>query len=201
MADANEKQMRYRRMILNLSNMIRPEEVQSMKFLCKDFIKAGQRDKIKDFLELITILEERKEISSEKIEFLNYLLENATKGRRDVFDAVHEYQPRDETVDAIPEYPAQRDYTNPELRQPIELLKRKLGRDWRFFVRNLGVDDFDIDNLADAYPRDVKEQIHRAIKIYLNEKRERSSKQDLIDACKKVKRMDLARKLEADDYN
>ncbi|XP_046366675.2 FAS-associated death domain protein-like [Haliotis rufescens] len=201
MGDTDQEQLRYRTMILSLNNMIKPEEVVSMKFLCQDFIKAAQRDKIKDFLELITILEERKKVSSEKIDFLTFLLNNATKGRRDVFDAVHEYQPQDEVMDATPEYPAQRDYSNPELRQPIDLLKRKLGRDWRFFVRQLGVDDVEIDNLADAFPRDVKEQIHRAIKIYLNEKRERSSKQDLIDACKKVRRMDLARKLEANEYN
>ena len=86
------------------------------------------------------------------------------------------------------------------MQKEINFLASRLAKDWRFFVRSLGVQEHEIDMVVENYPRDVREQINKAIWEWLYREQENAKKQHLTNALLDIRRKDLAHKLNTDDY-
>lgn len=85
-----------------------------------------------------------------------------------------------------------------DLRQEISVLCSSLGKDWKFFMRALGVSDDDIENVCSDY-RQMREKIHQTLLIWQQDQQQSASRAKLVEACRhqSVKRLDLAQKLES----
>lgn len=70
-------------------------------------------------------------------------------------------------------------------------------RKWRNLVRTLGVTDADIDQLAEQYPTDVREQIHRALFLWLSRSGTQASYAVLTDALRNCELQLLADNLDS----
>jgi len=92
-------------------------------------------------------------------------------------------------------------YDGPDLSREIRFLTQSLGRDWRFYVRALGVREEDIENINCEY-HSVREKIYQCILQWQLQEQQGASKYRLIDALRdsSVQRNDLASTLEEGSY-
>ncbi|XP_078039247.1 fas-associated death domain protein [Augochlora pura] len=67
----------------------------------------------------------------------------------------------------------------------------KIGRSWRDTVRYLGVPEYQIDNIQNKYPLDMKEQSYKALRLYISEYCIGDWKLKLIHALERARRRDL----------
>ncbi|CAG2221198.1 FADD [Mytilus edulis] len=88
------------------------------------------------------------------------------------------------------------------LRPEFNFLMKNLSREWRFYLRALGMSDSDVDIVETDYPRSLRDQIYQALVMWAKENKERATKTELIRALKdgSVERFDLASKLEKGNY-
>ncbi|XP_041362799.1 FAS-associated death domain protein-like isoform X2 [Gigantopelta aegis] len=197
------KDLKFRTVLTDLGDMLAPSELEKMKYYCKNHLKAIDRDKIDTAIMLWSKLEERKLIGPDNLGFLKQMLKTCTSGRQDVLDVLMKYAPGEdvEMIDARPENVQQRrEYRGPDLTREVKFLTNHLAKDWRFFVRSLGVQEDDIDMVVENYPRNVREQINQAIWIWLYKEQENARKQHFTNALLDVRRRDLAHKLNTNDY-
>ncbi|VDI34998.1 FAS-associated death domain protein [Mytilus galloprovincialis] len=88
------------------------------------------------------------------------------------------------------------------LRPEFNFLMKNLSREWRFYLRALGMSDSDVDIVETDYPRSLRDQIYQALVMWAKENKERATKTELIRALRdgSVERFDLASKLEKGNY-
>lgn len=84
------------------------------------------------------------------------------------------------------------------MRAEINILVANLGRDWKFYMRALGLHDDDIEAVCNDF-NSMREKIYQCLSQWLQDQQQSASRQKLIDACRhtSVQRMDLAAKLES----
>ncbi|XP_076459209.1 FAS-associated death domain protein-like [Babylonia areolata] len=180
----------YRDMLISLDKLISPQELSAMKFYCKD---AGIGEKnmkgIQTSLDLWGKLEERKLLARDDFRFLKKLLSTCTDNRRDVIDVVEQFESsplHSNVANQNGSIAGQED-----LRKEIGFLMDNLGRDWKFFMRALGVTEAKLEMCIDSHPRNVKEQIHMAF----SECSSGLKKTNILKALKDVSRNDLHHKI------
>lgn len=89
----NQRELAYRKMLINLDKLITPKELQLMKFQSK-VAGIGDRnlDKIKEPLDLWGKLEERGVLGIDNLSFLKDSLASCCDNRRDVVDVVLQFE-------------------------------------------------------------------------------------------------------------
>ncbi|KAK3607142.1 hypothetical protein CHS0354_034298 [Potamilus streckersoni] len=95
----------------------------------------------------------------------------------------------------------QQKYTGQDLSKEINFLTRNLGRNWRFFMRALGVDDTVIEHVEGQY-RSVRDQIYYCMQEWIQDQKQGATKDRIIKALRdsSVERNDLAADLEQGHY-
>ncbi|WAQ97451.1 hypothetical protein MAR_030141 [Mya arenaria] len=88
-------------------------------------------------------------------------------------------------------------YNGPDLSEETDFLTNNLGRDWKFYMRALGIHDNDIDSVSHDYTS-MRERIRQCLLLWQQEQQQNANRIKLINACKhsSVRRMDLACKIE-----
>ncbi|XP_052069935.1 FAS-associated death domain protein-like [Mytilus californianus] len=88
------------------------------------------------------------------------------------------------------------------LRSEFNFLTKNLSREWRFYLRALGMADADVDIVETDYPRSLRDQIYQSLVMWVKEYKDKATKAELIRALKdgSVERFDLASKLEKGNY-
>ncbi|KAK3092022.1 hypothetical protein FSP39_024501 [Pinctada imbricata] len=79
-------------MLLQLSKSLNDEDLENMKFLCKDMIKKREREKITTPIELWEQLETREKLGPQNLTFLKTLLANSCDGKLDLRRIVENYE-------------------------------------------------------------------------------------------------------------
>ncbi|KAK7507182.1 hypothetical protein BaRGS_00001117 [Batillaria attramentaria] len=192
MAGMDPAALGYRQMLVKLDQMIRPDELARMKMFCKDFIGTKNRDKIQSGTDLFEKLEERNYLSRSNLTFLKRILAECTDGRQDVQKIVADFEThgyRNVTNGNLGRQGQQQE----DLSAEIRFLVNNLGRDWKFFMRSLGVTDAVLEMCVDSHPRNVREQIQMAFKEWQDDGK--ADKNSMLRALKEVHRNDLHQKL------
>lgn len=238
-AESSGENPDFRGMLVQLANLLKKEDLEAMKYMCKD--KIGRRDlsQISTFYELCDNLESRDMLDNNNVEFLQKLLNHCCSGRKDVLHILENYTnspkmmrngsgpTRTPIVQSVPVNgqqqivyvavqglpghqmsPSSASYSKPtfeykHIEREINFLTRKLGREWRFFMRTLGVSDYDMADMEQQHPRNMREQIHGCFVIWVQQNRGDVNKKMLIKALMdiSVERFDLAASLEDNDYS
>ncbi|KAL3875400.1 hypothetical protein ACJMK2_033349 [Sinanodonta woodiana] len=99
------------------------------------------------------------------------------------------------------DYAKQQTGNKTDLSKEINFLTRNLGRNWRFFMRALGVDDTVIEHVEGQY-RTVRDQIYYCMQEWIQDQKQGATKERIIQALRdsSVERNDLAAGLELGDY-
>ena len=93
MATINQRELEYRKMLINLDKLITQRELSAMKFQSKAVgIGVKNLDKIEAPLDLWGRLEERGALGIDNLTFLKDLLKSCTDNRCDVFDVVTQFE-------------------------------------------------------------------------------------------------------------
>nr|QNL15271.1 FAS-associated death domain protein-like protein [Littorina littorea] len=187
MANINPREIAYRQMLINLNKLITAQELSVMKFQCKVAgIGDRNRDKIQSTLDLWEKLEERKLLGIDNLAFLKQLLEGCTDNRRDVLDVVSQFE-KYRHADVHDGRSGGQEDVNKE----VNFLVENLGRDWKFFMRALGLKESSLEMCVESHPRNVREQIHMAFSEWRRDGKQKKS--EIIRALKEVHRNDLLR--------
>ena len=80
----------YRNMLLTLSRELSPDELERMKFYCKEHITRRQSEDITDAVKLWAVLEERCLLGRDNLEFLKNLL--GSNHREDLLKIVEDFE-------------------------------------------------------------------------------------------------------------
>lgn len=87
-----------------------------------------------------------------------------------------------------------------ELKREVDFIVRNIGRDWRQFVRALGVSEADIDYVSEQYPRDLREKVRQTLLMWQAQNPETASKQALIKGLKLCERNDMVHQMLGGQY-
>ena len=83
-----------------------------------------------------------------------------------------------------------------DLREEIHYLVDNLGRDWKFFMRALGLKEAKLETCIDSHPRNVREQTHMAFSEWKADcSPNTGNRADILRALKEIRRNDLHRAL------
>ncbi|CAG5121212.1 unnamed protein product [Candidula unifasciata] len=197
-----EDSRRHKQMIIKLGRLIKTDELNTLKFLCKDIIPAKLREKITTTEALFEALEERRKVLPGDQTFLRELLQDGLQGRVDVLEVVEEYERGglcSPDVDSVRFSGLQiEDFT-----QEVQFLKDNIGREYKSFLRRLGVKECHIDQKEIEYPRNIQEIIHQCIRQWIHDHRDWQRDQVLeavVKVLRKERRNDLAATFEAREF-
>ncbi|KAJ8318197.1 hypothetical protein KUTeg_003288 [Tegillarca granosa] len=70
------------------------------------------------------------------------------------------------------------------MKREIDILTQQLGREWRFFMRALGVSDREMVDIEEDCPRNMREQIYRCLVLWVSDDRHNPSKDKIINALR-----------------
>ncbi|KAH9505255.1 hypothetical protein Btru_059065 [Bulinus truncatus] len=201
----------FRAMIVLLKTKITDSELDSMKFLCKDFIPGRIRDGLDNPLKLFEALEERNKLSATNLSFLKDLLRTACNKREDVLQIVDNFERgnaranmcerrntrvNNQHIHLATDFDA-RPTQESGLKEVFGVLENSLGREALHFLRRLGIEDDVLERLRADFPRDTKEVIHRALRHWEDVERPNADVNRIKEALKKENRNDLVDKIES----
>lgn len=167
------EQRSFRELLIDLSDRISSDELETLKFYCSGFVLTARREDIVTPVQLWEAVMEKGRMSSSDTTFLQELIIKAIH-RNDLLDRVIQYTNR---VVHVP--------TQPALIREFKFVADNVNlRKWRDLVRTLGITDADIDRLAEQYPTNVREQIHHALLLWESRSGTRASRAVLKDALR-----------------
>lgn len=189
-------------MLVSLSKLLKDDEFRTMKFLCSEFIKKREMESVESIMDLWENLESKEKIAPNNLTFLKDLLNNACNGRQDVFRIIQEYENNSRNPEVLAHRqnpailnqhtgstPAYMQKSSPVInlrgmKREIDILTQQLGREWRFFMRALGVSDREMVDIEEDCPRNMREQIYRCLVLWVSDDRHNPSKDKIINALR-----------------
>ncbi|XP_060075220.1 fas-associated death domain protein-like [Ylistrum balloti] len=223
----------FRGTLVRLSNLLKKDDLEAMKYMCKDVIGKRDLSKIESFFELCDNLESRDMLDSTNVTFLHNLLSSCCSGRKDILHVLESYTVPNNRINngkvpnntqnvqlypvnvstpqqtvyvpvtAVSSHQVAQTYDYKDVEKEINYLTRKLGREWRFFMRALGISDNDMAEMELQHPRNMREQIHGCFVIWSQQNRGLVNKNMLMTALMdaSVERYDLSADLEDGDFS
>lgn len=88
--------------------------------------------------------------------------------------------------------------TNVEYMKEINFLTKNLGREWRFFMRTLGVTDGDMMSVEQDHPRSLRDQIYQCLVLWISNNGGQFDRGRVVAALRDsaVERYDLAGRIQ-----
>ncbi|KAM5138055.1 FAS-associated death domain protein [Mantella aurantiaca] len=181
-------------LLLKISDKLSDDELRDMKFLCKDKIPKKKMETITKPTDLFTKLMEMTEISKDNPSFLIELLQRIH--RDDLTQEVKEFQTPLSKEETSVEEEADED----QLGQAFDIICENVAKEWKMLMRNLGVTDSTMEQVAYANPYNLREQIRQCLREWKKKKRENANVSALIKALEKS-RLKLVAERISDELN
>jgi FAS-associated death domain protein len=160
----------FRSMLIDIGERIVKNELDTMKYYCRDFVPMGRLETIESAINLWEALEEKGKLGPRNIEFLRELVGKALN-RVDLLGRIAEYDKLHlGGTNSIQTEVHQQDncFIDPGLQQQVNFVAERVNiKKWRPLARTLRLLDSDIDCLSQQHPTDVREQIRRALLLWM----------------------------------
>lgn len=162
----------------DISQNLSQEELDSMKFLCKDIGKR-RLEKLSSGLQLFQALEEQDKLSKEDTQFLAKLLSNIK--RSDLEKKLAAFHRggghlQQSTCEVGP--------NSHDLNVAIDTISDNIGKDWRNLARKLRITEAQLQHIEYNYPHDMKRQIESALTEWQRNKGSDASVDNLVAALR-----------------
>ncbi|NXC66661.1 FADD protein, partial [Anhinga anhinga] len=164
-------------LLLSFSQRLSANELTSLKFLCRDKIGKRKLEAVQSGMELFNILLEQQLIASNKVSFLEGLLENIK--REDLVLQLKQFV-EDGKVKSPDDLPDVHE-------RPIEVICENVGRDWKMLMRKLGMSEVKMERIVAANPFNLQEQLVQSLREWQNWKGKDAKVLDLIKALRACK--------------
>ncbi|CAL1590380.1 unnamed protein product [Knipowitschia caucasica] len=138
-----DSSLEFNALLLRLSSALSAEQLESLKFLCKDHVGKRDLEKCSTGIKLFQILTERAKLGPDNRELLGRMLSEVRPDLRDqLLGSCRTEDPGE-----------QRD----ELDAATEVLAENLGNQWRKLGRKLGLSEVKLSSISRAHPVDLEE--------------------------------------------
>ncbi|AWP02140.1 putative FAS-associated death domain protein-like [Scophthalmus maximus] len=161
--------LQFNSVLLEISNQLSGDELDKMKFLCRDKIGKKDMEKISSGVRLFQLLTERGELGAEKPEFLSKCLEHIR--RRDLADMLQSF----ESPCGIGSHPD---------REETEVIAENLGKMWRKLGRKLGLNEVKLESIYRRHPTDLEETVVELLKDWRKSRGAEAQTNELLKALR-----------------
>ncbi|NXH21835.1 FADD protein, partial [Bucco capensis] len=165
---------KFLKLLHQFSQRLSESEVSSLKFLCTGKIGKRKLESVQAAKDLFTILLEQQDITRDNVTFLEELLKDIK--RYDLLSELKQFVEEGE-VSAPDEQPDVHE-------QPIEVISKNMGRDWKMLMRKLDLSEAQMDEIVDANPRSLREQSVQSLRMWQKGKGKDAKVADLIKALR-----------------
>ncbi|KAG7481665.1 FAS-associated death domain protein [Solea senegalensis] len=160
--------------LLEISNQLPSDQLEKMKFLCKDKIGKKDLEKITGALKLFQILAERGELTDDKTGFLSELLKGIN--RHDLSEKLDKFHSGCGHTDNEPE--------KVQLDIATEVIAENLGRGWRKLGRKLGLSDVKLESIHKRHPTELEETVVELLKEWRKSRGAEARTEELLNALR-----------------
>ncbi|NXS46306.1 FADD protein, partial [Balaeniceps rex] len=158
----------------SFSSSLSDSELSSLKFLCRGKIGKRKLESVQSGGELFSILLEQQLIASDKVSFLEGLLESIK--REDLILQLKQFVEEGE-VHAPDDQPDVHE-------KPIEVICENVGRDWKMLMRKLGISEVKMERIVAANPFNLREQLVQSLREWQKWKGRDAKVTDLVKALR-----------------
>lgn len=164
-------------LLLEISNGLSSEQLESLKFLCKEDIKKKEQEKCTAGLKVFQILTERGKLGSNNTDYLCFLLRSIK--REDLSQKLQNFNGELQLNRNESE-------TNEKdaLDHATEELSENLGRNWRKLGRKLGLTEVKLDSISRKHPSDLEETAVELVKEWRKSKGSAATVKALVEALR-----------------
>ncbi|XP_066304106.1 FAS-associated death domain protein-like [Branchiostoma lanceolatum] len=205
MGDTEQRRsIEFKKCLNEIGKKLTDEQLESLKFLCSDYIGRKRQEEIKSPLNLFQALEERDKLRYDNTSFLKEIL--LTEKREDLVKYIETFEAQQVCTDSNPtqnsgtRLTARGSQRQPPVhqdarwREVFDLVENNLGRNWRQLARKLRLSETEIECISEDYSRRLREQGRQAL-ILWSEKNEDATFQDLVTALRRCQLNDIADQL------
>uniref|UniRef100_A0A087XTC4 Fas (tnfrsf6)-associated via death domain n=1 Tax=Poecilia formosa TaxID=48698 RepID=A0A087XTC4_POEFO len=139
--------------LLGISNMLKEENLEQLKFLVRDHIGKQKLERIKTGHQLFEILTERGQLGKDKANYLCQLLRQVQ--RDDLSEKLSNWEVQTKKICPVPQ---------DKLDIATEVIRDNLGRNWRKLGRKLRLGETKLDSIATRQPTDLEETAMELLK-------------------------------------
>ncbi|XP_043998113.1 protein FADD [Gambusia affinis] len=143
--------------LLDISNKLKEENLEQLKFLVRDHIGKQKLERIKTGHQLFEILTEKGQLGKDKTDYLCQLLRQVQ--RDDLTEKLSNWEAQQEDL----KYGLS-DTERDKLDIATEVIRDNLGRNWRKLGRKLRLGETKMDSIATRHPTDLEETAMELLK-------------------------------------
>ncbi|KAM9366642.1 FAS-associated death domain protein [Symphorus nematophorus] len=168
--------LNFNSVLLEISNHLTADELDQMKFLCRDQIGKRELEKIETGRRLFEVLSQRGKLAADNTEFVSDLLEKIH--RPDLADRLRSFRASRATHHPLDE--AER----VKLDAATEVIVENLGRNWRKLGHKLHLAEVKLESIATRHPTDLEETAVELLKEWRKSRGAEARAEQLITALR-----------------
>uniref|UniRef100_A0A3Q4BJM5 Uncharacterized protein n=1 Tax=Mola mola TaxID=94237 RepID=A0A3Q4BJM5_MOLML len=163
--------------LLKISNQLSEEQLNNMKFLCRDTIGKRDMEQIKTGIGLFQILTERRKLGTDDMGLLRELLTQIQ--RYDLVDKVKYFETFQMSTVNQPDTKE-----NAKLDIATDVIADNLGRNWRKLGRKLGLTDVKLESISKRHPTELDRTVIELLREWRKNRGAEARIEDLIKALR-----------------
>ncbi|XP_060924095.1 protein FADD [Limanda limanda] len=169
--------LQFNAVLLEISNHLPSDELEKMKFLCREKIGKKDMEKINSGIKLFQFLTERGELGAGKTEALSDVLKQIH--RHDLADKLTSFESLCVNTESEPDQGEKA-----KLDIATEVIAENLGRNWRKLGRKLGLNDVKLESIGRRYPTELEETVVEMLKEWRKSRGAEARTKQLIEALR-----------------
>ncbi|KAF3686991.1 FAS-associated death domain protein FAS-associating death domain-containing protein FADD [Channa argus] len=169
--------LEFNAVLLDISNQLSVDNLETLKFLCREMIGKKDREKINSGIKLFQLLTERGKLGPQNTEFVSACLREAQ--RQDLADKLTSFETQSANTNDEPD-----DTEKAKLDIATQVIAENLVRGWRKVGRKLGVKDVKLESISHKHPSDVEETVVELLKEWRKSVGAEAQTQKLIEVLR-----------------
>ncbi|XP_076593027.1 FAS-associated death domain protein [Chaetodon auriga] len=169
--------LQFNAVLLEISNQLSAEQLEQIKFLCRDMIRKRELETIDTGRKLFNILTERGRLGADNKECLCELLREIQ--RHDLSDKLNRFESQSGSTDNQPD-----DEEKAKLDIATEVISENLGKSWRKLGRKLGLTDVKLESIYKRHPTELEEMAVELLKEWRKIRGAEARTEELIKALR-----------------
>ncbi|XP_035508205.1 FAS-associated death domain protein [Morone saxatilis] len=163
-------------LLLEISNQLSSEQLDKLKFLCRDLVGKRDLEKTDTGRRLFQILTERGRLAPDNTEYLCRLLTEIH--REDIAEKLSRF----ECPPGCPEVLDKAETDKLDI--ATNVISENLGKNWRKLGRKLGLSEVKLESISKRHPTELDETVIELLKEWRKIQRAEARTEELIKALR-----------------